>query len=613
MAFSWLGASEAAPMIAQTGKDVNSLYVTSAAAQEYADELKKLQAAADAGVADKTDKTETAKLQALTPEERTAQVNAVNPTPGSQNLFPGTNGSTGNTELDKMLGIEALVPTTKATTPEDEEPTVGVIPTEPIKTGAITPGVTVPTAQAAQGEYNPFTAEAAPVTDPLDQSKSGAPETGLLAKIKNGIANNFGATNQLGNDLNDSQEIPNIQEAAAKAAVGPTGDVSAADKIALLTRVMANHPGAETWGKSILPNLQAEAETEQATIGKNVSPLNAAKAKLYQQILDTTPGPDQDALIAQYQKLNSTSKTPPVLMDAATQDAYNKATTPQQKAQIQNDWDAAHGVLGAVSNNIALGKTSGGSGNNLATVPPDEAVQLDQVAQDVLAGRLSYKDAQSLLQTRGMQGAKYKLYLSQAILHPKAATDATLTNGNFNIIANGVQQSNANNPKMNQTMVAIDAVRKVLPEAKAAFNALGNGDYPAWNSFANKLGVESGDPKLVAAVVSKQLLADEVTRIMGTGQGGIGMMDLAQQMANTAWNPKQMSAAIGMISKFIDARRDEYVKSMGPGGIAMWGTAKTQTSTTPSVPTIHSKEEFDALPKGSKFFDPTQPGITFTK
>ena len=51
MAFSWLGASEAAPMIAQTGKDVNSLYVTSAAAQEYADELKKLQAAADAVVA----------------------------------------------------------------------------------------------------------------------------------------------------------------------------------------------------------------------------------------------------------------------------------------------------------------------------------------------------------------------------------------------------------------------------------------------------------------------------------------------------------------------------------------------------------------------------------
>jgi hypothetical protein len=144
--------------------------------------------------------------------------------------------------------------------------------------------------------------------------------------------------------------------------------------------------------------------------------------------------------------------------------------------------------------------------------------------------------------------------------------------------------------------------------------ALNNSRNPMYNQARNWFATQLGHPEVTNFDTAKQVVAQEILKAVGGG-GVQARADRAEaeQALNAAKSPAQLKGAINTIKKLIEARLDvvgkAYESSTGRKDFYtnmidsnVVDTLKNKAAEE-KIPTITTKSEYDALPKGAYFIE----------
>lgn len=190
-------------------------------------------------------------------------------------------------------------------------------------------------------------------------------------------------------------------------------------------------------------------------------------------------------------------------------------------------------------------------------IPDDMKTGIVEDARLVVSGKKAYTSLATKYSSRGQAGIPLKTLLDQEILK---------ANPDFDFEMNAQHKRNAEDPIFKRQMVFANSLLDRMEYATQALNAYTKGDIKGFNKLSMKLGIETGDPKSVVAKVNQFLVADEAQRLIGSGQGSEGTLELSHQLADPSLSPAQAKAVMGTVKSYVQARRDEILSSMGPFG-----------------------------------------------
>lgn len=149
--------------------------------------------------------------------------------------------------------------------------------------------------------------------------------------------------------------------------------------------------------------------------------------------------------------------------------------------------------------------------------------------------------------------------------------------------------------KSAQNITSIDTAIGHLGTLAKAADGLENRWSPTWNTVANFLESETGDPRVVRFNTAKQAVADELTRAFrGTG-GNVSDIKDWEKNLNSSNSPEQLHAAVAqaveLLASRINAIGEQYRRGMGT-------TADVTELLTPAA-----KRTLAALPNGEQILN----------
>ena len=264
--------------------------------------------------------------------------------------------------------------------------------------------------------------------------------------------------------------------------------------------------------------------------------------------------------------------------------------------QITTDIRAAEvdpfGVLGVNKKAQGTGSTAGLTGKDLlAALPPQVAGQVQALAE----GRQAFPS-----------GAAFRSPQVQALLGMVSQYDPSFDAVNYNS-RNKTRQSATSGP-IATSANALNTVLGHMDTLTTAADALNNTSIPIYNSLANTVASNLGDPRVKQFDATKKAVVDELTRVWRGNGGSEGDIKSWAATLDAANSPDQIHGVIGqmgdLLKSKIDALNDQYTKGMGTtaGGLDLLtpksqqvldkiqGRSSGQTSSDSSTPSASAPQ-----------------------
>ena len=115
---------------------------------------------------------------------------------------------------------------------------------------------------------------------------------------------------------------------------------------------------------------------------------------------------------------------------------------------------------------------------------------------------------------------------------------------------------------LGRQVISLNTVAGHILDVKRYGEALRNGNIPRANAIANQISKEFGGPEVTNFEVGRDIMADEVVRLLTTSGGTAEDRRGMQLRLGTAFSPVQMFGAIGVFGEMItdryDALRQQY-------------------------------------------------------
>lgn len=309
----------------------------------------------------------------------------------------------------------------------------------------------------------------------------------------------------------------------------------------------------------------ARGNTDAATIDKAITDIAGDDPKIYSSIaeqLHSDPEPvtpaNAKAKVIKYASemginplSNQEAKAKVALLGA-------QAAKAQGEANQMNIFNPANNITPTtgipITSQSNTQSTSGANEGYLAQLPTPVATQVKALAE----GRMQFPS-----------GFALKSPYWQQMLQAVSTYDPSFDSANYN--ARATTRKDFTSGKSAQNITALNTAIGHLDALNKAFTSLDNGDYPAYNAIANKLGTAFGNKKLQSAttdVNTKAIaVAGELAKVFrSTGMSTHEIDDWKNQMS-TATTPTQaktlINGAIDLMNSRLDAIGQQYSQGMG--------------------------------------------------
>ena len=255
---------------------------------------------------------------------------------------------------------------------------------------------------------------------------------------------------------------------------------------------------------------------------------------------------------------------------AETRAAEASRRADASEARAQAEFDAKYKPAPAPGDSTKTGD------DYLATLPPDLAAQVKALSE----GRRAFPTGAALrspqMQELVAAAAQYDPTLDAANAATRVATRKDFTSG----------VSARNKTSINT------AIGHLVSLARAARD-LNNTDLQSYNSVANWLSNETGDPRVNNFNIKRDAVATELAKVFkGTG-GAPALAEIHdwQSRIDAAQSPDQLREAVlsgvDLLNSRLDALNQQYVTGMGKSSDPM------------EMLTPHAREEYEALSSGA--------------
>lgn len=177
--------------------------------------------------------------------------------------------------------------------------------------------------------------------------------------------------------------------------------------------------------------------------------------------------------------------------------------------------------------------------------------------------------------------------------------------------------------KTSKSLDSLNQLSGHLSQLSESFEAEQTGNIQALNAFVNAVATATGDPRVTNATTARTAVAEEVATLMRGGVGTEGATKAWQTNFSPNASPAQQRGAIGTMRHLVGSRlgslRQRWKTTMGsvrgfdtlltPEATTLFGggvePATGRAGATGGLPSPKSKAEYDALPAGSQYIDPT--------
>lgn len=300
------------------------------------------------------------------------------------------------------------------------------------------------------------------------------------------------------------------------------------------------------------PMVQGQAPNEAAAIaaiqaggGRPMSieiPTQAAAAPAAPvsapPVLPPTPAPQNNMDARDLRLQGGAPVSAPVAAPVATAPEApampNFTGSPRQIAEAKNKWLAAQG--------------KGGEGGGKAG---------DNVVQAIVDGRMAMPT-----------GFALRSPYWQDVIERVAKQDPNFDAGKYGARA-AARRTFASGPEA-RNVTALNTVIGHLGTLDEAATALSNGDIRLFNSVANRLATETGDPRVQNFDTAKQAVAEETMRVFRQVGASESEARMWGERITASGSPKQLKGVIATLGTLLDSRVEaigqQYERTVNGGG-----------------------------------------------
>lgn len=200
----------------------------------------------------------------------------------------------------------------------------------------------------------------------------------------------------------------------------------------------------------------------------------------------------------------------------------------------------------------------------LSQVPTKE--QAANVAEDLIAHRISPSQMNAQYRTFGNAGMAFKLNVDEAIKQRLPSFNYEEAEAEYQLVKSGSFQN---------TVRFMESALESIPRLEKNVATLGNGRFRTWNTVANAAGYEFNSQDLKRVKTDALLIGDEVAKILSGGGTGNATSDAklkqATDLFNTTDSVQSIAATIEEVNALLGNRyraltRGTYKEGRGPAG-----------------------------------------------
>lgn len=215
--------------------------------------------------------------------------------------------------------------------------------------------------------------------------------------------------------------------------------------------------------------------------------------------------------------------------------------------------DAQHpnGMVVPAGGAAGVGPISGLTGDALlSALPKPQADQIKALAE----GRMQFP-----------AGFALKSPYWQDMISKVSQYDPSFDAVNYN--ARAKTRSDFTSGKTAQQINAMNTVTGHLQSLSDAADSLNNSNWPLYNTVANAMASNSGDPRIKQFDATKKAVVDELTRVWRGSGGSEGDIKTWSDTINNAGSPAQLHGVIGQIGELLNSKLnalgEQYQQGMG--------------------------------------------------
>ena len=192
----------------------------------------------------------------------------------------------------------------------------------------------------------------------------------------------------------------------------------------------------------------------------------------------------------------------------------------------------------------------------IKTLPPAQASQVKALAE----GRMQFPS-----------GFALKSPYWQQMLSAVAQYDPNFDTINYN--ARAKTRSDFTSGKSAQQVNALNTVIGHLDTLAEKAKALNNSSWKSYNSLANFISTETGDPKVTNFKVAREAVVDELTRVWRQAGGSEKDIEARKEQLDAAASPDQLYGAIAGMGDLLESKlgsmQEQYQQGTGTKSIEM--------------------------------------------
>lgn len=162
--------------------------------------------------------------------------------------------------------------------------------------------------------------------------------------------------------------------------------------------------------------------------------------------------------------------------------------------------------------------------------------------------------------------------------------------------------------KQGDTVRSLSVSLDHLGVLSQAADALKNGNVQAFNKLAQGLAEQTGSAVPTNFESVKSIVADEVTKAVLGGPGGVGDREKAQAIFDKVKSPEQLAGAIDQVKALMKGQlrgmKRQYEQATGMKDFDRFLSPAAQGLDEGGPKKISSKADYDALPSGTVFIAP---------
>jgi hypothetical protein len=159
----------------------------------------------------------------------------------------------------------------------------------------------------------------------------------------------------------------------------------------------------------------------------------------------------------------------------------------------------------------------------------------------------------------------------QQMLSAVAQYDPNFDQVNYN--ARAKTRSDFTSGKSAQQVNALNTVIGHLDSLSQAASALNNTRFQSFNTLANYVASETGDPRVNNFKVTREAVADELTRVWRQAGGSEKDIEARKEQLSASNSPAQLHEAIAQIGSLLesklDSMKEQYAQGTGTAPIEM--------------------------------------------